>query len=280
MEIRGGNARTNQSLRTAGLDIWIYSQPLDHDQGGGDVYYLSSCASGRITRFVLADVCGHGAAVNRFAQELRTLMRRNINFISQSRFVAAMNQQFESLSQEGGFATALVGTFFAPTRSLTICNAGHPAALVYRHDLGGWESLEQDSEETGKISNTPLGVTDLADYSQRTCRLAPGDLMLCYSDALSESRMAEGRLLGTAGVLDLLSGADAGDPGQIIPQLLAQIRELSPDNLSQDDVSVVLIRANGQRTTIADDFMAPLRLLSSAKDLTQLGWDGSEAREI
>jgi hypothetical protein len=54
--------------------------------------------------------------------------------------------------------------------------------------------------------------------------------------------------------------------------LLNRIGGLSPDNLEQDDVSVVLLRANGARTTMADNVMAPLRLLRAPTDLSQLSF--------
>lgn len=109
-----------------GLDLWVHGEPFRSSDGGGDVYYLSSCASGRITRMLLADVSGHGASVAPVAVALRDLMRRNINFIKQTQLVASLNSQFESISATGCFATALVSTFFSPTKTLSVCNAGHP----------------------------------------------------------------------------------------------------------------------------------------------------------
>ena len=94
MEVWGGNEAVERSVQTAGLDIWVYNRPYGQAAGGGDVYYLSSCASGRITRILLADVSGHGEVVSQTAVGLRDLMRRNVNFVKQTRFVRAMNRQF------------------------------------------------------------------------------------------------------------------------------------------------------------------------------------------
>src|SRR5271157_4434391 len=126
MEVWGGNVRVEKHFQMPGLDAWISSQPEGHAVAGGDVYYLSSCSSGRITRILLADVSGHGELVARTAAGLRDLMRRNISVISQRRFVSAMNRQFSATSGDSDFATAIVSSFFAPTRSLSLCNAGHP----------------------------------------------------------------------------------------------------------------------------------------------------------
>ena len=132
MEVWGGNSPVDRGFDIPGLDVWVYSRPFERSKGGGDVYYVSSCASGRITRLLLADVSGHGQAVANIASDLRDLMRRNVNFINQSRFVRELNQQFCEPLAQGGFATALVCTFFTPTRSLQFCNAGHPVPMLYR----------------------------------------------------------------------------------------------------------------------------------------------------
>ena len=59
MEVWGGNIATDTSIDRPGLSCRVYSQSFGDGDAGGDVYYLSSCASGRLTRFLLADVCGH-----------------------------------------------------------------------------------------------------------------------------------------------------------------------------------------------------------------------------
>src|SRR5210317_1036271 len=91
MEVWGGNSNVDRCLTTSGLQVWIYSQPYRNATNGGDVYYVSSCASGRITRLLLADVSGHGQMVADVASRLRDLMRDNVNTIGHRPFVAAMN---------------------------------------------------------------------------------------------------------------------------------------------------------------------------------------------
>src|SRR2546428_12508544 len=108
MEVWGGNQTADSGVVMAGLDAWVYSKPYANAQAGGDVYYVSSCATGRITRLLVADVSGHGSAVSDTAVQLRSLMRKHVNQINQSRFVSSMNQQFSAMSKAGCFATAVV----------------------------------------------------------------------------------------------------------------------------------------------------------------------------
>jgi hypothetical protein len=131
MEVWGGSQLTSSGVELGGLDVWVYSKPFGEALRGGDVYYVSSCASGRISRLLLADVSGHGQSVASTAADLRTLMRRFVNRLDQKEVVRLLNEQFTALSRHGSFATAVLTTFFAPTRRLSLCNAGHPRPLLF-----------------------------------------------------------------------------------------------------------------------------------------------------
>src|SRR5947209_17736017 len=115
MEVWGGNQLADSGVVMAGLDAWVYSKPYRGAAGGGDVYYVSSCATGRITRLLVADVAGHGSAVSDVAAQLRALMRRYVNHLDQASFVRSMNASFTEMASGGTFATPVVTTFFAPT---------------------------------------------------------------------------------------------------------------------------------------------------------------------
>src|SRR6202789_3779277 len=119
MEVWGGSQLTARTVELGGLDAWVYSKPHGQAQRGGDVYYASSCGTGRITRLLLADVSGHGNAVAATAADLRTLMRQFVNRLNQTEFVSLLNRQFGEMCTGGTYATAIVTTFFSPTRRLT-----------------------------------------------------------------------------------------------------------------------------------------------------------------
>jgi phosphoserine phosphatase RsbU/P len=269
MEVWGGNSEVNKSFEVPGLRVWVYSKPHGESAVGGDVYYVSSCASGRITRLLLADVSGHGPAAAELAVALRDLMRKNVNLIGQGRFVEGMNRQFGRISTSGAFATALVSTFFQPTRKLTLCNAGHPPPLYFQARRNHWLILQEDDPETSGVFGTPLGVHDQAYYPPVEMPLEPGDLVLIYSDALTESRDARGELLGMKGLAALAQQLDPSAPSQLITKLLQSIRQTHPGNLDHDDVTIVLFQATGTSTSLRDNLLAPLRLIRGVTDRTE-----------
>ena len=223
MEVWGGSQLTERGVEFGGLDAWVYSKPYGDATHGGDVYYASSCATGRITRLLLADVSGHGTKAAAPAADLRTLMRRFVNRLDQTEFVKLLNQQFTELSQVGTFATAVVTTFFAPSRRLIICNAGHPRPLLYRAAEKKWNLLGKQTQ-----GNIPLGLIDATEYEQFDVELSEGDCLVSYSDALIECSDASGEMLGESGLLKILRLLGDVAPERLIPELLKEIGERHP----------------------------------------------------
>ena len=246
MEVWGDSALTTKAVKLGGLDAWVYSKPFGGSSNGGDVYYASSCATGRINRLLLADVSGHGDAVAESAKSLRKLMRRYVNFLDQTKFVRSMNRNFAALSRRGRFATALVTTFFEPTRVLTICNAGHPPPLLYSAATKDWSILEKLRDDDPAPHNIPLGIMEMTDYEQFDVELAVGDLVLFYTDALVESKDSRGELLGPNGLLNIVQSVEVEPNESFISKLLEKIAAQFDRNLCEDDVTAMLLRPNAK----------------------------------
>lgn len=251
LEIWGGNQPFNNEVVMPGLDAWVYSKPYGESDEGGDVYYVSSCATGRITRLLLADVSGHGAVVGETAKSLRRLMQRFVNYIDQTAFVRSMNAQFAELSDAGTFATAIVSTFFGPTNELILCVAGHPAPLHYRAATKSWGLLgDVNDPEGGNTGNIPLGIVDTPDWAQFGVKLGVGDLVICYTDSLIESKGPDGEMLNPKGLLEIARGIDISEPKRVISNLLAAVESQAYGNLTADDVTVLLFRPNGSSPSV------------------------------
>jgi sigma-B regulation protein RsbU (phosphoserine phosphatase) len=247
MEVWGGSQLTSSGVELSGLDVWVYSKPYGEAQRGGDVYYVSSCATGRISRLLLADVSGHGTSVAATAADLRTLMRRFVNRLDHKEFVQLLNDQFTELSSHGRFATAVVTTFFAPSRRLSLCNAGHPRPLLFRAADRRWTLLGHDDQPEKKgLRNIPFGMFQIADYEQLDVELEPNDCVISYTDALIESCDSDGEMLGENGLLRIVNLLGEVPADKLIPSLLKEIGERYPENLAADDVTLLVVRANGR----------------------------------
>lgn len=255
MEIWGGNTHSNTAVSTPGIDAFVYRQPYGGAEGGGDIHYVSLCAAGKIARFVVADVSGHGEEVADLAARLRTMMRKNINTIDQTRFARAVNEAFSTEGDAGRFATALLASYWAPSDHLIVCNAGHPRPLWYRAAEKRWELMVASSADSGELdrstglSNLPLGIIDPTDYTQEAFKLGRGDIVLVYTDSLTEARNASGEMLGEAGLLRVAAGLDASNPAELVPSLLDAVSGYRGAGVpSDDDVTVLALHHNASPT--------------------------------
>lgn len=270
MELWGGSSQADTIVTMTGLTAHLFSQPYGQGRQGGDVYYFSSCASGRISRVLLADVTGHGAEVAETAAALRNVMRRNVNVIQQERLMDAVNREFGQVTTAGGFATAVVATYFSPTRKMAVSLAGHPPPFIYCQATGRWmpfdASRKDEPRKAGGIQNVPLGVLDDAAYRSIQIEMGTDDLLLGYTDALIESVGADGQMLGVEGLLALLQHSPTERPSEVVPWLIGQLRSFHEANLKQDDATVLLLRPTGRSIPMKDNLLAPFRLLRGVSD--------------
>lgn len=242
LELWGGSGATDQAASVPGIDVYVSSRPYHGDTAGGDVYLVSMCGAGNITRFVLADVAGHGESVSEVATKLRRLMRKYINTPDQSKLTRAINREF----QGGLFATAVLATYFAPTDHLIVVNAGHPSPLHYRAGDGSWAVLgptEVSSREVG-ISNLPLGIIEPTSYDQFAVKLEVGDIVVMFTDELIEASSPRGELLGVAGLVKIAESLDAADPAGLLRGLLERVDAYREGAESNDDQTVMVLHHN------------------------------------
>lgn len=247
MEIWGGNRATRRHASVSGIDAYVYSQPYDGQSAGGDIHYVSMCGSGRVVRFAVADVSGHGDAVGGLATELRSLVRKHINKVDQTRFVRSLNEEFSRLAEAGMFATAVLATYFAPTDHLIVVNAGHPTPFWYSAKENAWRRLESsEPSAVTKLSNLPLGIIDPTEYCQFAVPLAPQDRILVYTDSLIEATSPAGQQLGEEGLLALLGSLPLTNSESMCESLLRRITEYRGGRSAEDDVTLLLLQHNAK----------------------------------
>lgn len=272
MEVWGGSGSADCHFVRPGLDVWVWSQSqLDEVAGGSDLRLVSSCASGRITRMLLADVCGLDDDRLEVAAQLRDLMKRNVNTISQNRIVRQMHDGLERAAEKGACATTMLGTYFAPTRSLTLCNAGSPLPLMYQASQQRWKILRPSSNTTPGAAALPEERLCCEEYQQLSWRLEVRDIVLMFNNSWTECHDARGRILGMDGLLRFAEQLDPETPAKIAGEFAQRLRRERADNLSLDDATMLTCQATSTSVPWKDNLLAPVRLLGSVGDRTNLG---------
>ncbi|WP_218932221.1 PP2C family protein-serine/threonine phosphatase [Adhaeretor mobilis] len=218
---------------------------------------------------MMADICSQGSQFEELVDELRELMKRNINTIRQTRIVQQINHQLEESSELGCFATVMVGTYFSPTRSLSLCNTGHPPPLLFRAAEQKWSVLKKKPAGSPQTTGW-LGVVNVDEYQHFQTKLQPGDMILSYSDTLTQCQTSTGQTLGIHGLLDRVRSLAFDEPNQLLARLIQQIKSEDPVNLAIDDTTVLLCKATSTSVPWLDNLLAPFRYLQGATDKTYM----------
>jgi phosphoserine phosphatase RsbU/P len=221
------------------LIAWVASVPLNEGKGGGDLHYMSVCDYDLISRVALADVSGHGGEVDGVTQTLRDLMRKNINAWDQSDFMQGVNETFRQ-SGDHKYATAIALSFHRIRGRLAFSNAGHLPPLWYHAAEGTWGWLEEGAEAK-KVSGLPVGLIPGTKYSQTVVTLEPSDLLVLYTDGITEAANETGQELGLEQLFEWARQAPVDSPRALGENLLHRL-ELFRGNIRNDDETLLVLQ--------------------------------------
>ncbi|MCI0624436.1 MAG: serine/threonine-protein phosphatase [Acidobacteria bacterium] len=241
MEVWGGNGNVASSVELPGLAAWVYSTPVD-SRAGGDVHYLSVCDQGVLSRVTLADVKGHGEATSSLAKKIRTLMRRHINTWDQADFMRELNRSFHHETSGEEHATAVVLGFLRHTSQLVYTNAGHLPPLWYQAAASEWGFLKED-DLRGKteVADLPLGLIPGTEYHQSTVRFSTGDMLVLYTDGLTEAVDGTGEELGSERLLELTGRLRVDSAVAAGRALLTAVRGFRQGMAATDDETLIVL---------------------------------------
>jgi sigma-B regulation protein RsbU (phosphoserine phosphatase) len=244
LEIRGGNRRESYSVELPGLSAWVSSRPLPPSTEGGDLHYMTVCGAGAISRVVLADVAGHGEIVSSVAERLRDGLRKHVNTWDQSILLQELNDSFLAGANGVQYATAFVLGHYVQSGEVLFTNAGHVPPLWYRADECKWVIINDSTAYAKEVANLPLGLIPGTPYTQTVIQLGPGDLLVLYTDGISESRDASGRELGCDQLVSLASTLPVESPdtaGEALFSCVEMFRGAVP---ATDDETIIVLRRN------------------------------------
>ncbi len=229
-----------------------YRAALGEAEIGGDFLDLFPLGENRVG-IVMADVSGKGlqAAVQTAAVKytLRAFAHRHPD--APGRVLSLVNDVLCSgMSARDGFITLFYGSLDTGTGELTWANAGHEPPLLRRAD-GGDAALPLEADD-----GMALGVLPGVPYEDHALVMAPGDLLLLYTDGVTESRDPDGDFLGLGGLQRLLP--PVGLPADTsLARLVARLRDFSADT-QRDDIAMLLLRRTMETPPIIH--LAPPRM--------------------
>ncbi|PYS92676.1 MAG: hypothetical protein DMF64_08350 [Acidobacteria bacterium] len=150
--------------------------------------------------------------------------------------VANINTQLEQSTDANRFVTLFLALYDDRTRRLRYTNAGHNAPFLIRTD-GTHERLD--------VGGTVVGAFDFARYEEAAVTLAPNDLLLIFSDGISEAQNADGAEYGEAHLLQFALQHRTRSADELRRAIFDEIEHWSGGRERGDDQTVVIVRARG-----------------------------------
>ncbi|UCG34173.1 MAG: serine/threonine-protein phosphatase [Phycisphaerales bacterium] len=246
VELWGGNHSVDTEVKAPGLRGWLSSRPYASSARGGDVYYLSSCSDGALTRASVADVSGHGISVARLALRLRDMMRNHIETFDHASVLRALNSEFGEGRGDGAFATAILVSFYRDTGDFLYSLAGHPMPLWYSIAEKTWRFLHaDDSCDVGGTPNLPLGVLSGTNYCQTFVQLAPGDVVILYTDGVVEAKNIKGEQFGFDNLARMVPSMEGACPEEICRRIHQGVDRHRGRATIEDDVTILALQRAG-----------------------------------
>jgi len=223
-EVLGGIEATELSVKLPGARGEVWSRPHGGSSAGGDIHFMASCSAHRVSRVILADVSGHGAAVTDAASIIHRALVDNLNEYDNGRLLGSINRAFLGHAHEVFHFTTMVATIFdSSDRSLVYAYAGHPPLLHGRSSTRRFESIDYES-------GVPIGVVDDTLYEQHRVGLEKGDVVVFYTDALVEVPGPDGERLGERGLIRMLESIGSFAPATLKDRLLERVGDWLDDD--------------------------------------------------
>ncbi|KQS69272.1 PP2C family protein-serine/threonine phosphatase [Modestobacter sp. Leaf380] len=213
---------------------------LDPAEGvlAGDWFDTVALSPTRLA-LVVGDVAGHGPASAVFALRLKhTLLAALRAGLSPGDALTAVCTDLAEVPV-GRFATVFVAVLDAAEHTLAHANAGHPSGLLLRSTDGAPTHLELGT--TGPLlSSAMLGRR----WRTETVGTDPGDVLLVFTDGVTESRGPAGEEFGTEGVLATAADHPGAEPGRLVAALAAASMRFGGSAPRRDDHTVVCVRVD------------------------------------
>lgn len=207
----------------------------------GDYYDYQVIPPGRLA-FAIGDVAGKGISAALLMATLQAALRAQVNQYAESdtkgealdaaELVGKLNRQIFANTAPEKYATFFFALYDSATQVLTYTNAGHLPPLLIRN--GAAIPLE--------VNGTVVGAFPFSKYEESKLQLQPDDLLVCYTDGITEPENAYGEMFGEQRLIEMVIKNAHLDSLVIIRTVMEAVKNWTGTPELQDDMTLLVAR--------------------------------------
>ena len=221
-------------------DVQICGMTRPANTVGGDFYDVLPLKDGRII-ITLGDVAGKGSPAALLMALLLAVLRTLVDEELEAReLVARLNVQICRHSPPSRFITLFYAVYAPSTGVLTYVNAGQNPPLIRRRD-GRYERLGGTGVALGMFEHSAFGSVDTA--------LDPGEMLVLYSDGITEAEDPEGQPFEEAGLELVVERHANEEPAEIGSRVLKAVEAHAKASRFTDDLTILLLKRSAALQT-------------------------------
>ena len=200
---------------------------------GGDYYDFIAKPDGRFV-IALGDVSGKGTGAALLMSSIHAAVRAHTRTrLSASEIVSEINQYIYDNTPSNRYVTLFYSELDPRSNHLTYINGGHNSPLlarasgeVTRLDIGGF----------------PVGITPFGDYREGWVEIEPGDVMVVYSDGVTESLNEEGEEFGEARLIEIVQKNRGRSAAGLRDRIDEALTKFVGRASAVDDLTIVILK--------------------------------------
>jgi sigma-B regulation protein RsbU (phosphoserine phosphatase) len=220
----------------AGWSIAAFWRPVR--EVAGDFYDFYALPDGRLA-VVIADVSGKGVPAALFMALCVTMLRLSMSLgFAPSELLDRTNRSVISDQRSKMFATVFLGYLDFDSGAMQYALAGHNPPLLYRAALGRCETFE--------ASGVAMGVFESAEYVEEWVTLAEGDVLVLYTDGISEVIDVQEEEFGEERLEELVVRHASHSANELAELIVEAVAAFAQDRGAFDDETLVVIKRQGR----------------------------------
>ena len=219
------------ATRGTGLELHALLEPAR--EVGGDLFEVLRAGDGRLV-LVIGDVSGKGIPAALFMAVTMTLIRTlGTQFQTPEAILQRVNDALAAQNPRNMFVTILCAVYEPGNGRLAYASAGHPTPMLVRN--GQCHSLPC---QPAMVAGAFPGL----EASGHSFQVAVGDLLLFYTDGVTEAFNAANELFGEGRLLEELSRHPGHTAAQSVAGVLEAVRRHAGENPQSDDIAMLALR--------------------------------------